>query len=266
LVLAVAAAAFGSASALEADSPAGPSGTVEADAVSFVGEGTLDLDAAVDYFENLYRSQSSRGVAELKVTKPRRTRTMRMSIWTQGEEKSLIVITSPAREEGTATLKVDENLWNYLPRIRRTIRIPPSMMLRSWMGTDFTNDDIVRESSFREDYSYELAGASEDPPGWLIRFVGKPGMVGLWEKFELLVSRDGTIPIQARYYDRKGRLARTLTWDQVRVFSGRRIPSRMALVPEDKEGYQTEMTYLELSFDVDVPEGTFSLSNLERKR
>jgi hypothetical protein len=191
---------------------------------------------------------------------------MTMSVWTRGEEKTLVVIEASAREKGTATLKVDKNLWNYLPRIKRTIRVPPSMMLGSWMGSDFTNDDLVRESSYREDYVYELAGRSESPPGWLVRFTARPDVVGLWQRFELVVSLDGLIPLKARYYDRKGRLARTLHWDLVTTFDGRRIPARMELVPEDKEGHSTEMVYLEMEFDLDVPESTFSLSRLEQHR
>jgi outer membrane lipoprotein-sorting protein len=233
---------------------------------TFLKDGTLDLDAVVKHFEDLYRSESSISVAELSVTRPRSTRTMTMKLWTRGRDKALIVIQQPVREAGTATLKVDENLWNYLPRIKRTIRIPPSMMLASWMGSDFTNDDLVRESSFSEDYAYRLAGRPHDSAGWLVRFDARPGLVGLWNRIELVLSEDGTIPLHARYYDRKNRLARTMRWDDVREFDGRRLPVHMTLVPADEEGRKTEMRYLEIRFDADVPESTFSLSNLERQR
>lgn len=232
----------------------------------FVKDGQVDLDLVVKYFEDLYRSESSISVAKLTVTKPRRKRTLEMKIWTQGEEKALIIIRNPAREKGTATLKVDKNLWNYLPRIKRTIRIPPSMMLASWMGSDFTNDDLVKESSFSKDYIYELVGPSEKPKGWLIRFNAKPDIVGLWNRFELILSEDARIPIEARYYDRKGRLARVMHWSDVKVFDGKRIPSRMTLIPSDKEGHVTEMHYLDIDFNVKVPDTTFSLSNLEQRR
>ncbi len=233
---------------------------------SFVKDGQVDVDAVVKYFEELYRSESSIAVAKLIVTKPRRERTLQMKMWTRGEERALVVVQSPAREKGTSTLKVDKNLWNYLPRIKRTIRIPPSMMLASWMGSDFTNDDLVKESSYSKDYVYELVGPSEEPKGWLVRFNAKPDIVGLWNRFELVVSEDATIPLQAKYYDRKDRLARTMHWSEVRVFDGKRIPARMTLIPEDKEGHKTEMIYLDIDFDVKVPKATFSLSNLEQKR
>jgi outer membrane lipoprotein-sorting protein len=233
---------------------------------TFLKNGEFDLEAVVRHFEDLYRSDSSISTVELTVVRPRRTRTMTMKVWTRGRDKALIVIEEPVREAGTATLKVDANLWNYLPRIKRTIRIPPSMMLASWMGTDFTNDDLVRESSYIDDYEYRLAGPSDEPVGWVVRFDAKPDLVGLWSRIELVLSQDGTIPLQARYYDRRERLSRTMRWDEVREFDGRRLPARMKLQPEDEPGHRTEMRYLAIQFDVDVPESTFSLSYLERQR
>jgi outer membrane lipoprotein-sorting protein len=232
----------------------------------FVKNGKLDLAAVVAHFEDLYRSTGSIAEAELTMVKPRRTRTMRLKSWTQGEDKALFIIESPVRDKGTATLKVDKNLWNYLPRIKRTIRIPPSMMQSSWMGSDFTNDDLVRESSFENDYTYTFEGRSIEPAGWKIAFTAKPGVVGLWNRFELILSEDGTLPVQAQYFDRKDRLARTIYWDDVKMFGTRQIPAHMTLVPEDEEGQRTEMRYLEMEFDVKLPESTFSLSRLEQSR
>ena len=232
----------------------------------FIKNGKLDLEAVVKYFEDMYRADRSISEAKVVITKPRRERTLQMKIWTLGEERALIVIQAPPREKGTATLKVEKNLWNYLPRIKRTIRIPPSMMLASWMGTDFTNDDLVRESSYSKDYDYELVGPSQEPPGWLVRFTAKPDIVGLWNRFELVVSMDGRIPLEAKYYDRKDRLSRMLRWSDVKEFDGKRIPAKLSLVPLDKEGHRTEMIYLDIDFEADVPETTFSLSNLEQTR
>lgn len=232
----------------------------------FIKDGKLDLEVVVKYFEDMYRADRSISEAKVIITKPRRERTLQMKIWTLGEERALIVIQAPPREKGTATLKVDKNLWNYLPRIKRTIRIPPSMMLASWMGTDFTNDDLVRESSYSKDYDYELVGPSQEPAGWLVRFTAKPDIVGLWNRFELVVSMDGRIPLEAKYYDRKDRLSRILQWSDVKEFDGKRIPAKLSLVPLDKEGHRTEMIYLDIDFDANVPEATFSLSNLEQTR
>jgi len=230
-------------------------------------DGSLDVEKVVRHFENLYRSDTSVALMRLTVVRPRRERTLRMKSWTQGEDRALIQILDPPREKGTATLKVEKNLWNYLPRIRRTIRIPPSMMLSPWMGSDFTNDDLVRESSYSEDYDYELAGKSTEPEGWLVRFKAKPGVVGLWSRFDLVVSLDGQLPLVSNWYNRKGKLSRTLTWDLVRVLDKKHLPTRMTLVPVDRkeQGYKTTMVYEAIDFDVELPPGTFSLSRLERQ-
>jgi len=232
----------------------------------FIIDGKLDVNAAIKHFEDMYRSTSSIAEVELIITKPRSERSLEMKMWTRGEEKALIVIQSPAREKDTATLKVDDNLWNYLPKINRTIRIPPSLMMSSWMGSNFTNDDLVRESSFSKDYTYKLIGHTENPKGWQVDLIAKPDIVGLWNKFELILSEDGLIPLQAKYYDRKDRLARTITWSDVKDFDGHVVPTRMVLIPEDEEGQKTEMIYKDIDFNVNVPETMFSLSQLERKR
>lgn len=237
------------------------------EAPSFVREGTLDIEAAVKYFEDLYRAESSVGEAELTVVRPRSERTLRMKTWSRGMDRALVVIQAPPREAGIATLKVDKNLWNFLPKTKRTVRIPPSMMLSSWMGSDLTNDDLVREASYTDDYAYDLVGPSTEPPGWVIRFTAKPETIGLWEKIDLIVDEKGSLPLRAEYFDRRGRLSRVITWDEVREFDDRLLPGRMMVTPQDQEGkHQTILRYLSIDFGVDVPESTFSLSNLEQQR
>jgi outer membrane lipoprotein-sorting protein len=264
MLLAIAGGAFLSTSHAAVDNPGtDPNVTTPQ---SFIRDGRLDVNAVVDYFEDLYRADSSIATARLIVTKPRRTQTMQLKMWTRGQDKALILIEAPAREEGIATLRVGDNLWNYFPRIHRTIRIPPSMMQSAWMGSNFTNDDLVRESKYSTDYFHELVGRAEDPNGWMVRFTAKPETVGLWQRFDLVVSLDGTIPIQAKYYDRKGRHARTMYWSDVKVFDGRRLPAHMTLIPEGEPGQKTELIYLDIDFNVQVPERTFSLSELERTR
>ena len=190
---------------------------------------------------------------------------MRLKAWTRGEEEVLVVVESPPRDAGTATLRVGDNLWNWLPRIARTIRVPPAMMMGSWMGTDFTNDDLVKESSLRKDFAARVARRSGDPPGWWLLLEVKPGAVGRWARIELLVS-DEELPVEERHFDRKGRLARTMRFDEVRSLGGRRIPAHFTLVPEGVEGQRTDLRYLEVQFDADVPADTFTLSRLERSR
>jgi outer membrane lipoprotein-sorting protein len=224
-----------------------------------------DVDRLLARMDDLYRSKSSIARMELTVTTPRNVRSMRIQAWTRGEDDALIVVEAPPREAGTATLRVGENLWNWLPRIARTIRVPPSMMLGSWMGTDFTNDDLVKESSLRKDFAAKVDRRSTSPAGWWLTLEARPGIVGRWARIELLVG-DDDLPIEERHFDRKGRLARTMSFDDVKTLGGRRLPARMVLVPEGDPGKRTEMRYLEARFDVALPEDVFSLSRLERSR
>src|SRR5690606_27260039 len=153
----------------------------------------------------------------LVVIKPERTTELSMRVWTQGEEKALVRIEAPARERGVATLRVEQNLWQFMPKISRTIRIPPSMLLSSWMGSDFTNDDLVRTNSYRRDFDAKLVGPAEDPKGFLVTFTEKEGRVGLWKRIDVVMRQDGAVPLAAKYYDRKGRLARTMTFSEVKT-------------------------------------------------
>lgn len=224
-----------------------------------------DVEALLARLDDLYRSKSSIAQIEVRVTGSRSTRSLRLKAWSRGETEALIVIEAPPREAGTATLRVGSNLWNYLPRIARTIRVPPSMMLGSWMGTDFTNDDLVKASSLRKDFSSRIDRRSTAPPGWWIALEVKPDVVGRWARIEILVS-DEDLPIEERHFDRKGRLARIMTFDEIRVLGGRRLPAHITLAPTDGEGQRTEMRYLDVQFDVPISPDTFSLARLERAR
>jgi len=226
---------------------------------------TPDADAILTKLDALYRSTSSIARMDILVVTPRSTRTLKLKAWTRGEDEALVIIEAPPREEGIATLRVGENLWNYLPRIARTIRVPPSMMLGSWMGTDFTNDDLVKESSYRKDFFAKVDRRSDNPAGWWLILDVKPGIVGRWSRIEVLIT-DDWLPVEERHFDRKGRLARTMRFDEVKVLGGRRLPVHMVMTPTDVVGQRTEMRYLEAQFDIALPADTFSLARLERKK
>ena len=113
-----------------------------------------------------------------------------MKTWSKSREYSLVLITAPAKDKGQVFLKIKTEMWNWVPSIDKTIKIPPSMMLQSWMGSDFTNDDLVRESSYRKDFDARLEGRSVDPPGWTLVLEARPGVVGRWARITLTVGDD----------------------------------------------------------------------------
>ena len=226
--------------------------------------GAPDVDSLLRGYDDLYDSSGTIARVEISIITPKKTRVLRLRLWGKGEDKALIVIDAPPRDAGTATLKVDKNLWNYLPKISRTIRVPPSMMMGSWMGSDLTNDDIVRDSSYEDDYESEVVGRSEDPPGWKVRMNARPDAVGLWNSVEMVFAYDDWLPVMAQFFDRKDRLSRTMRFGDVKVLGGRRIPTLISIVPEREEGRRTEFRYLDVEFDVELSDDMFSLSRLER--
>jgi outer membrane lipoprotein-sorting protein len=223
-----------------------------------------DVDRLLRSYDDLYDSTGTIARVEISIITPKKTRVLRLRLWGKGEDKALIVIDAPPRDAGTATLKVDKNLWNYLPKISRTIRVPPSMMMGSWMGSDLTNDDLVRDSSYEDDYESEVVGRSEDPPGWRVRMNARPDAVGLWNSVEMVFAYDSWLPVMAQFFDRKDRLSRTMRFEDVKVLGGRRIPTLISIVPEREEGRRTEFRYLDVEFDVELSDDMFSLSRLER--
>jgi len=227
--------------------------------------GMPNIKDVVHRLDDLFRSSASTGHVELIAKTETQTRHLKMRIWSKGKDKSLIIIDDPVREAGTATLKVGNNLWNYLPKISRTIRIPPSMMLSSWMGTDFTNDDLVKDTSYERDFETSIEGRSNDPVGWRVVMNVRPGVVGRWQKIEFVINDEGTLPVVALYFDRKGRLARTMRFTDIKVMDGRKIPTHVILEANDQPGHQTELHYLDMKFDVALPDSLFSLSQLERQ-
>lgn len=253
------------AAALASATPVGAGAAEGDEARSPVVTGDApSADDLLERFDKMFESSGTVARVEVIMVKPDKTRTMKLRMWGKGDEKALIVVDAPSRDAGMATLKVGKNLWNYLPKISRTIRVPPSMMMGSWMGSDLTNDDLVRDASYRDDYTSEIAGRSEDPAGWWIALKARPEAVGLWESVDILFADGHGLPVEARFFDRKGRLSRTMYFEDVKVIGGRRVPALMVVVPEREEGRRTEFRYLDAEFDVELGDDMFSLSQLER--
>jgi hypothetical protein len=220
----------------------------------------------IDRVDRIMRGESSYGVATMEVVTENWERNMTMEMWSLGTDYALIRITAPKKEEGTATLKADDEIWNYLPRVDRTIKIPASMMMGAWMGSHFTNDDLVKESRLIEDYDIEIAydGAREGVTVWEFALTPKPEAPVVWGRIEYQVRQDDLMPVWARYYDEDGALIRTMTWSEYRELGGRLVPAVMEVRPEDKPGERTLVRYEELEFDIDVDESFFSLQALRR--
>ncbi len=222
----------------------------------------------IDHVDRLLRGKSSRGEFRMAIRTAHWSRALEGRVWSLGTKYSLIQITAPQKEAGTATLRVGDEVWNYLPRVDRTIKIPPSMMMGSWMGSDFTNDDLVKESRLVDDYDIALGyeGPRDGVDVWELVLTPKPEAAVVWGKIVERVRKKDLMPVWARYYDEDGSLVRTMTFSDYRTFSGRLVPATLTVVPTDKPENRTVVTYDSLAFDVGLSPTFFSLRNLERGR
>jgi hypothetical protein len=226
----------------------------------------LEAREIVDKVDRMLRGDSSRSTVEMSVVTRRWERNMTLSIWSEGTDKVLVRVLEPRREEGTATLKVGSDIWNYLPRIDRTIRVPSSMMMASWMGSHFTNDDLVRESRLSRDYDIEISfsGSREGRDVWEFALTPLPDAPVVWGKIVMEVRKADFTPTWSRYYGEDGKLRRTMNFSDYREMGGRLVPTRMRMTPEDRPEEFTEMHYREIQFDIPIPGATFSLGALRR--
>jgi hypothetical protein len=232
-------------------------------AAAVLAQNLPPVEKVVDSVDRLFRADSSYAVMEMQIVTPNWQRTLRMRAWSEGTTKTFIRILEPQKERGMATLRIGSEMWNYLPNVQKEIRIPPSMMMSAWMGSDFTNDDLVKEFTFKNDYNFSYASVKDPKPGTLyIQCVPKPGRPIVWGSVLLEVNASSLIPDAERYFDQKGNLVRVMSFKDVKSFGDRRIPSVLELIPQNKKGNMTVIRYLEASFNIDVPPGTFTRRNL----
>ncbi|HEY9164616.1 MAG TPA: outer membrane lipoprotein-sorting protein [Candidatus Kryptonia bacterium] len=208
---------------------------------------------------------SSHSVMEMAITTPDYNRTMKMESWSIGDEKALVKILAPEREANNRTLKLGNEIWMYLRATETTIRIPPSMMLQSWNGSDYTYDDMVRGETLAEDYDITIIGTErmDNTDCWKLQLSPKPNAPVVWGKIIYWVRKEDDLPSQVEYFDEKGKLMRTMVMSDFRVIGGRKIPAVWTMYNSDKT-HSTEIKMDDATFDRKIPNSIFSLKELER--
>jgi outer membrane lipoprotein-sorting protein len=220
----------------------------------------------LDRIDDLYRGDSSHGLLTMAVKTEHWERTLEIEFWSKGKNESLFRILAPKKEEGTATLRSGNDMWNYLPHVNRVIKLPSSMMSASWMGSHFTNDDLVKETRMADDYMYRISFDGERGGRRVVELTlePKPQAAVVWGKVVATVDASRYLPIEIRYFDEDLHLARTMTFSDVQRLGGRELPSRLTLVPADKPGESTVIHYEKLELDVPLSDQFFSLRTLQR--
>jgi outer membrane lipoprotein-sorting protein len=204
----------------------------------------------------------------IKTIRPTWSREMGVKTWMKGKEYSMILITAPAKDKGIAFLKRKKEVWNWVPTLERSIKLPPSMMSQSWMGTDFTNDDLVKESSVVEDYVHTLLGDTliRNTDCFIIQMIPKPEAAVVWGKLKMYVDKKNFVEMHMKFYDEDGSLVNIMNSLEIKMMGGRLIPTRVEMIPMDKKNQKTEIVYSNLIFDKPIDEGFFTLQQMKSLR
>ncbi|MCB9246859.1 MAG: outer membrane lipoprotein-sorting protein [Flavobacteriales bacterium] len=234
----------------------------------FVKGGAQDNDASdiIRKAEDRMRGKTSISTMRISIVRPKWTRDMVLKNWTRGENYSLSLITEPARDKGTVFLRRDKEVWNWVPSVERVIKLPPSMMSQSWMGTDLTNDDLVKQSDMKSDFTHTLLGKemSGGVNCYKIRSVPREEAAVVWGKIVHWISVEDYIQMKAEFYDEDGYLVNTFVADKIQMMGGKKIASRLEILPAEKNGHKTILEYLSLEFDAPLSEDFFTTQNMKR--
>lgn len=214
--------------------------------------------------EKMRGEKSSYSEMTMRIIRPKWERTLSFKSWSKGTELSLVYITSPAREKGQAFLKINREMWSWNPTINRTVKLPPSMLSQGWMGSDFTNDDLLNQRSIVVDYNHTITG-NEQLEGWdcwKITLLPKPDAPVVWGKVVLWITQKHFLILKSEYYDEEQNLEKTELAHQLKDMDGRTIPTVFELIPADEPGNRTVVELLAIKFNIEISDSFFSLRNL----
>lgn len=213
-----------------------------------------------------FRGDTRKATSTMQIIRPSWQREMSMKVWSKGNQYALILITAPAREEGNAFLKRGKEIWHWIPNVSRMVKLPPSMMSQSWMGSDFSNNDLVRESSIVVDYNHELAGTEtvEGRECYKIRMEPKPDAPIVYDHVIMWISKDEYLQLKTEFYGENDKLVNTMIMSDIQEMDGRQIPTHMEMIDETKQDHKTVMDYQSIKFNMEIPDGFFSQQNMKR--
>lgn len=226
----------------------------------------LSADEIVKKADQKYRGHSSKGITRMTIVRPKWERTIEMKNWSLESDYFMVYITAPAKEKGQTFLKRDNEMWQWLPSIERMIKLPPSMMMQSWMGSDFTNDDLMQESSIVKDYTKKIVGKEvlKEYSCHIIELTPKEEAVVVWDKILIWITEEEFYQMKAEYYDEFGDLVQTMEGSQVKKLDDRTMPSVLTITPTDKPGNKTILEYVVMDFDCPIKNSFFSQQQMKR--
>ncbi len=220
----------------------------------------------IETADSKLRGLSSYTEMTITTVRPKWEKKMILKGWSRGAEYSVSLVMSPAKEKGSVFLKRKNEVWNYIPSLERTIKLPPSMMMQSWMGTDLTNDDLVKQSSTVVDYTHKIAGTEtiEGLPCWKLILTPKEEATVVWGKVIVWVDKKDYMQLKSEFYDEDDELINLMRGSNIKTFSGKNLPSKIEFIPVENKGQKTVIEYNKWEFDVDIPENYFTTQYVSR--
>lgn len=227
------------------------------------GAADIDVEALVTRMDTLMRGRTSSGRYEMIVTAPRWQRRVEMDAWSEGPEKSFIRINYPRRDRGITFLRINNEMWQYVPKIEKTMKIPPSLMLQSWMGSDLTNDDMAKESSLVKDYTKRFIEFKGDIV--VVELTPLPEAAVVWGRILMEIDRQRLVPRDVLYYDEDDVLIRRVSHQEVERVADRYYPMKFMVEPmlPEKKGRSTVLVVKSISFNEAMPDNLFSIRSLK---
>ena len=222
----------------------------------------------IDKADKKMQGNSSKSEMIMRIVRPDWTREIGIKGWALGKEYSLMLMTSPARDKGSAFLKRESEIWNWQPSIDRVIKLPPSMMMQSWMGSDFKNDDLVKESSIVRDYAHTLEGDTtiNGRDAWKIVLIPNEDAAVVWGRIEAYISKEEYLQLLFRYYDEDDFLVNTMILSDIKEMGGRVLPTHLEVIPAENPDQKTEIIYKSMEFEINIKSNFFSIQNMKRVR
>jgi len=211
------------------------------------------------------RGLSSHAIITITTIRPSWSREMTVETWTKGPELAMIMVRSPARDKGIVYLKRKKEVWNWIPALEKNIKLPPSMMSQSWMGTDFTNDDLVKESSVVNDYDHNILSDTiiANRACYLISMIPKPNAAVVWGKIIVSIDKKDFLELHSRFFDEDGSLVNIMNAYDIKLMDGRLIPTKFEMIPMDKASHKTIMTYRSIEYNKPLEDRFFSTEKMK---
>lgn len=224
-----------------------------------------DAKEIVKKSDEKMRGETSQVDMTIKTVRPTWSREMNIHAWMKGNDMAMLLVKSPARDKGIVYLKRKKEVWNWMPSLEKIIKLPPSMMSQSWMGTDFTNDDLVKESSIVDDYNHNIVGDTviDNRPSYKIQMIPKPEAAVVWGKLIVCIDKKDLLQLHVRFYDEEGVLINTMNSYDVKVMDDRLIPTRFEMIPADKNNQKTVMIYNSIKYNKPISDGFFTTEKMK---